>query len=151
MNFFEQGRNAMNPEGTISGDDFHDCSEECRKMTLVREKRIKLFMQMKLERCSNELGWLIRRHDCTVDNCLEENYPPMPLPIPPGYTENLERRMRKAMNGILPSTLKMLIKTYYSLPARQAPVYPQQQKISSCSPSPTPCTKPEFNEKPERV
>ena len=32
------------------------------------------------------------------------------------------------MKGILPPTLKMVLKTYY-----QAPVLPQQQEISSCS------------------
>ena len=96
----------MNPEGIIFGDDVHDCSEEFRKMTWLREKRIELFMQLTLDNCSNELEWLIRRHNCIVDNCPEENYPPMPLPIPPGYTENLERKMRKAINGILPPTLR---------------------------------------------
>ena len=56
MNFFEQGENAMNPKGTISGTDVHYCSEEDKKMTFMREKRIKLFMLMELENCRNELG-----------------------------------------------------------------------------------------------
>ena len=51
--------------------------------------------------------------------------------------------MKKTVKGILPSTNKMILKTHYPLPARQAPVYPQQQNISSCSPSPMSCTKPE--------
>ena len=47
MNFFEQDEeNVMHPEGTISGDDVHYWSEENRKMAWMREKRIKLFMQM---------------------------------------------------------------------------------------------------------
>ena len=37
-------------------------------MTWVHEKRIKLFMLVELENCSNKLGWLIRRHNCIVDN-----------------------------------------------------------------------------------
>ena len=38
------------------------------------------------------------------------------------------------MKGILPPTLKMILKTYYLLPARKAPVYLQQQhEISLCS------------------
>ena len=79
-------------------------------MTWKCETRIGLFMQMELEKCRNELGWLIRCHNCIVDNCPEEDYPPRPLPIPPGYTENLERRTREPV--------KMILKTYYLLPAR---------------------------------
>ena len=113
-------------------------------MTWIREMKIRLFMLMEFENCRDELGWLIRRHNCIVDTCCpEKDYPPMPLPIPPGYTDNLERRMRKAVKGILPTTIKMILKTHYPLPARQAPVHPQQQKIPSCSPSPMPRTKPE--------
>ena len=36
------------------------------------------------------------------------------------------------MKGILPPTLKMILKTYYPLPVRQAPVYLQQQEKLSC-------------------
>ena len=55
MNFFiEQGENATNPEGTNSGNDVHCCSEEERKIMWMRETRIRLFMQMKLEACRNE-------------------------------------------------------------------------------------------------
>ena len=122
----------MNPEGTISGNNVHCCSEEARKVTSMRETKIILFMHMELEKCRSELGWLIRCHNFIVDNCSEEDYPPRPLPIPPGYTENLERRMRKAMKGILPTTLKMILKTYNSLQARQAPVHPKRPEISSC-------------------
>ena len=62
---------------------------------------------------------------------------------PPAYTENLERRMEKAVKGILPNTLKMILKTYYSLPARQAPAYPKHPEITSSSQSPMPYTEPE--------
>ena len=42
MNFFEQGENVMNTKGTISGNDVNCCSEENKKMTWMREKRVKL-------------------------------------------------------------------------------------------------------------
>ena len=143
VNFFEQGENAMNSEGAISGDNVYYCSEEDRKMAWVREKRIKLFMQMELNSCRNELGWLIRYHNCSVDNCPEEVYPPRPLPIPPDYVDNLQSRLGKTMKGILSPTFEIILKTYYPLPARQGPLHPQQQKIPSCSLSPMPCTKPD--------
>ena len=84
----------------------------------------------------------MRCPNCSVKNCPEEDYPPRPLPIRPDYIENLQRRLGKAMKGILPPTLKMILKMYYPRLARQAPVHPQQQKKLSCSPPPTPYTKP---------
>ena len=56
INFFEQGENAMNSDGGISGDNVYYCSEEDGKMAWMREKRIKLFMRMELDSCRNELG-----------------------------------------------------------------------------------------------
>ena len=143
MNFFEQGENAVNPEETVFGDNVHYCLAEDRKMVWMREKIIMLFMRAELESCGNELGWLIRCHNCSVDNCSEENYPPRLLLIPPGYIETLERKLRKAIKGIFPPTLKIILKTHYPIPVRQAPVHPQQQKISPCSPSRMPCNMPE--------
>ena len=115
MNFFiEQGENAMNSKGTIPGTDV--CSEEEQKRAWMRETRIKTFMQMELEACRDELDWLIRYHNCAAYNCPEEEYPPRPLPIPPDYIENLQSRLGKAMKGILPPTLKMVLKTHYQAP-----------------------------------
>ena len=60
MNFFEQGEeNAINPEGTISRDDvyWYFYSEQHKEMAWMRQKRIKLFMQMELDNCKNELVW----------------------------------------------------------------------------------------------
>ena len=37
------------------------------------------------------------------------------------------------MKGILPTTLRIILKTYYSLPAFQAPVHPKRPEISSSS------------------
>ena len=102
-------------------------------MAGMREKRIKLFMQMELNSCRNELELLIRCDHCAADNYPEEEYPLRPLPIPPDYIDNLQRRLEKAINGILPPTLKMILKAYYPLPARQAIVHLQQQENSSCS------------------
>ena len=102
-------------------------------MTWMRETRIRSFTQMELDNCRNELVWLLRCFNCAADSCPEEEYPPRPLPIPPGYIDNLQRRLSKVMKGILPPTLKIILKTYYPLPVHQAPVHPQQQEIPSCS------------------
>ena len=112
FNFFiEQGENSMNRKGTISGSDV--CSEEERKIVFMREKRIKVFMQMELDNCRNDLVWLIRCHNCAADICSEEENPPRPLLIPPDYIDNFQRRSGKTMNGILPPTLNIFIKMYY--------------------------------------
>ena len=86
----------------------------------------------------------MRCHNCIVDNCSEEDYPPRPLPIPPGYTEHLERKMRKSVKGKLPPTLKLILKTYYPLPARQTPVHPKHPENSLCLQSPMPYTEHEL-------
>ena len=122
MNFIEKGGNAINREETTSGDDVHNWSEEDAKMALMRETRIMTFMQMELEACLDEVGWLVRCNNCAVYNCPEEEYPPKPLPIPPDYIDNLQSRFVKVKKGILPPTLKMIIKTSCHLPAHQAPV-----------------------------
>ena len=71
-------------------------------MMWMRKTRIKLFMQMGFEACRDDLDWLLICHDCIVNNCPEEYYPPMSLPIPPGYTKNLARRAEMVKKGILP-------------------------------------------------
>ena len=131
MNFFEQSEYAMNSEESISEDDVHYPSEEDRNMALMRETKIRTFMQMKLEACGDELDWLIGCHNCAAFNCPEE-YPPRPLPIPRDI-DNLQRKLGKAKKGILPPTLNTIPKAYYYLPAGQAPVHPQQQQIPSWS------------------
>ena len=45
-----------------------------------------------------------------------------PLPIPSDCIDNLQSRLIKLKKGILPPTLKMILKTYYHLPARPAPI-----------------------------
>ena len=44
-------------------------------------------MLTELEKCKNELGWLVRYEECIVNNCSDEDFPPMPLRIPPGCTK----------------------------------------------------------------
>ena len=48
------------------------------------------------------------------------------------------------MNGILPLPLKIILKTYYSLPARQPPVHTKHPEIWPCSQSPLLYTEPEL-------
>ena len=79
-------------------------------------------MQMELEACLDEVNWMIRCHNCAAFDCPQEEYPPRSLRIPPDYIDNLQSRLVKVKKGILPPTLKMILKTYYHLPARQAPV-----------------------------
>ena len=82
-NFFvEQGENATNPEGTISGNnDGSNYSEDEGKMVWMRETGIRLFMQMEPRAYRDEFDWLLRCHKCAVNNCSEEYRPPMPLPL----------------------------------------------------------------------
>ena len=89
-------------------------------MAWMRETRIRMFMQLELKACLDEINWMIRCHNCEVFNCPQEEYPPRPLPIPPDYIDSLRSRLVKVKKGILPPTLKMILKTYYHLPARQA-------------------------------
>ena len=70
-------------------------------MLRMRETKIKLLMLIKLEKGRNELGWLVRYEKCLVNNCPEEVFPLMPLPIPPDYTKTMERRVEMAKKGIL--------------------------------------------------
>ena len=132
----------MNPEGTISGNDVPNCSEEERKVTRMRETSFTLFMQMELEACRNELDWIIKCYLCAVHNYPEEYCPPIPLPVLPGYNKHLGKRAETAAKGILlPTLIMVILKKYYPPPVRQSPV-PPHPEIPSCSSS-LPCTEPE--------
>ena len=88
----------------------------------MREKRTWLFKQMKLEAYRDEYNnWLIICYFCAVNNCPEEYCPPMPLPFPLDYIKNLNKRSEMARKGILPSPLKMILKTCYLLPVQKQP------------------------------
>ena len=115
-------------EVTDSGNDgigVSTWSEEIRKISWMREKRRGIFMHMELEACLNETEWLFKCHDCIGSNIPEEHCPLMPLPIPPDYVHNLERKSKMATKGILPPPLKMILNTYYQLPPQPPQPSPQ--------------------------
>ena len=102
-------------------------------------------MRMELEACQNETEWLFKGHDCMVNNLPEERCPPMPLLIPPDYVQNLGRRSKMAIKGVLPPPFKVILNTYDPLspqppqpspqcavPLRRPPVQqsPSQQQCS---------------------
>ena len=111
MNLFEQSEYA---------GDVHYYSEGT-KMAWMRETRIRTFMQLELKACLDEIDWIIRCHNCKALNCPQEEYPTRPLPFPPDYFDNLQSRLVKVKNGILPPTLTMILKTHYHLPACPGP------------------------------
>ena len=84
---------------------------------MMREARIRTFMQLELEACQEQIIWIIRCHNCEALNLPQEEYPARPLPIPPNYIDNLHRRLIKVQQGVLPPTLKMILKTRCHLPA----------------------------------
>ena len=112
-------------------------------MVWMQETRIRLFVQMELKTCRDELDWLARCYLCAVNSCPEEDCPLMPLPIAPEYAKKNGRRSKMVHKGILSPTLKMIFTPYYPLPARQSPIHLQHPEIPSCSKSPMPCTEPE--------
>ena len=89
-------------------------------------------MRIELETCLNDLDWLIRCHNCAAYNCPKEEYSPRSLPNPLDYIDNLQSRLAKVKKGTSPLTLKMILKTYYHIPAHPAPVHPPQQEFHSC-------------------
>ena len=92
-------------------------SDEYEKMLWMREARIRTFIQLELEACQEEIVWMIRCHNCEALNRPLEEYPARLLPIPPNCIDNLHSRLIKVQQGVLPPTLKMILKTPYNLPA----------------------------------
>ena len=90
--------------------------EEYEKMLWMREAMIRTFMQLELEARQEEIAWMIACHNCEALNRPLEEYPARPLPIPPNYIDNLHSRLIKVQQGVLPPTLKMIMKTRYDLP-----------------------------------
>ena len=103
----------------ISEDDVQFCSEEDAKMVWMRETRIRTFIQLELEACLEEINRMIRCHNCEALDCPQEEYLARPLPIPPDYIGNLQRRLIKVEKGALPPTLIIILKTNYHLPPRR--------------------------------
>ena len=104
----------------FSEEDAH-YSEEYEKILWLREARIRTFMQFELEACQEEIVWMIRCHNCEALNRPLEEYPASPLPIPPNYIDNLHSRLINVQQGVLPPTLKMILKTRYILPSPTTP------------------------------
>ena len=119
MNFF------IEKTGNNTSKEDAQYSEEYKKMTSMREARIRTFMQLELEACQEEINWMIRCHNCGALNCPQEEYLARPLPIPMNYIDNLKSRLIKVKKGILPPTLKMIMKTYYPPPASPEPQTPE--------------------------
>ena len=84
--------NLFKEQGEIPGSDV--CSEE-QKMTWMRETRNRIYMQMGLEACLDEIGWMIRCHNCEALKCPQDECPARPLPMPPDYIDNLQSRLIK--------------------------------------------------------
>ena len=77
-------------------------------MTWMRETRIRIYMQMKLEACLDEIDCMLRCHNCEAFNCPQEEYPPRPLLIPPDYiVDILQSRLVKVKKAILPPQLTL--------------------------------------------
>ena len=104
--------------GTNVSEEDAQYSEEYEKKLWMRETQIRTFMQLKLEACQEETVWMIRCHNyCEALNRPQEEYPARPLPIPPNYIYNFHSRLIKVQQGVVPPTLKMILKTRYNLPA----------------------------------
>ena len=87
------------------------------KMMRAREDRTRTFMQLELEACLEEVSWSIKCYKCEVLGCPQEEYPARLLPtLPPNYEDNLQNRLIMAQKGILPASLKMILKSEYQLP-----------------------------------
>ena len=87
------------------------------KMMRAREDRTRTFMQLELEACLEEVSWSIKCYNCEVLGCPQEEYPARLLPtLPPNYEDNLQNRLIMAQKGILPASLKMILKSEYQLP-----------------------------------
>ena len=98
-------------------EDAQSYSEEYCKILWMREARIRTFMQLELEACQEKIVWMIRCHNCEALNRPQEEYPARPLPIPPNYIDNLQSRLTKVQQGVLPPTLKTILETRCHLPA----------------------------------
>ena len=87
------------------------------KMVRARDDRIRIFMQLELEACLEEVCWSIRCYNCEVLGCPHEEYPARLLPtLPPNYKDNLQNRLRRVQKSIFPASLKMILKSKYQLP-----------------------------------
>ena len=71
MNFTEHGITSMNREETNSGSERIDAPislEGKRKLSWMQDTRVRLFIQMKLLACRDELDWMIKGQYYAVNN-----------------------------------------------------------------------------------
>ena len=127
--------------------------EEYEKMLWMREAMIRTFMQLELEACQEEIAWMITCHNCEALNRPLEEYPARPLPIPPNYIDNLHSRLIKVQQGVLPPTLKMIMKTRYNLPPPTTPrtVHPDDVMRGHRDGENSPQERPQASEEKEEV
>ena len=93
---------------------------EYYNMMRMREERIRIFMQLELEACLDEVSWMLRCHNCEVLDCPREEYPARLLPTPPpSYIDNLQSRLIQARKDIFPASLKIILNTKYQLPVQR--------------------------------
>ena len=93
---------------------------------------------------------MLRCYNCEALDCPREEFPARFLPTPPpSYIDNLQRRLIRALKGIFPASLKMILKTEYQLsvqrPAPGTSVQPdhmigehragENSQSSECDPS----------------
>ena len=128
--------------------------EEYEKMLWMREAMIRTFMQLELEACQEEIAWMIVCHNCEALNRPLEEYPARPLPIPPNYIDNLHSRLIKVQQGVLPPTLKMIMKAHYDLPpptTSPRTVHPDDVKRGHRDEENSPQERPRASEEKEEV
>ena len=58
-------------------------------------------MQMELEACRDEGKQIFRCNHCIINNYPEVYWPPMPLPISPGYAKRLDWNVEDGKEGYL--------------------------------------------------
>ena len=74
--------------------------QEYLRAKRAREEMIKTFMKFELESCLAEASWSLRSYNCEVLGCPQEDYPAKLLTTPPpGYEDNLNKRLSRAMKG----------------------------------------------------
>ena len=84
------------------------------KMARAREERIRTSMQLELEACLEKVSWILRCYNCKVLGYTQEEYPARLLPTPPpSCIDNLQSRLIGARKGIIPASLKVILKIEY--------------------------------------
>ena len=91
--------------------------------------------------CRNEFDWLITCCHGAVNNCPKEYCPPMFLSVSSYHINKMVKSAEMTEKGILPPTLKIILKTHCPLPVKQKPPTQPSSGIPPSS-SPLPSTDP---------